>query len=150
MFCPKCGNNCEDNAAFCPNCGTTLASETPVYTGTVQGANVSGITPRNIALAIILSFVTCGIYAIYWFIVLTNETNQLAEPDGTSGGLACILTIITCGIYGWFWAYKMGTKVDTIKGTPGGSTNILFILLQIFGLGIINYAIAQDAINKAV
>ncbi|MCR5503587.1 MAG: DUF4234 domain-containing protein [Lachnospiraceae bacterium] len=111
----------------------------------------AGIMPRNIAVAIILSIVTCGIYGIYWFIVLTNEANQLSgHPDDTSGGIAFLLTLVTCGIYGWFWAAKMGEKTDIIKGNPAGSSNVLFILLQIFGLGIVNYALAQDAINKAV
>ena len=150
MFCPKCGAQCADGTTFCPTCGAPLNQGTPVYTGTVQGAAASGISPRNIALAIVLSIITCGIYGIYWFIVLTDETNQLAEPNGTSGGMAFLFTLITCGIYGWFWAAKMGNKVDQIKGTPGGSSNVLFVLLQLFGLGIVNYAIAQDAVNKAV
>ena len=122
----------------------------PVYTGSVQG-DAGGIQPKNIALAIILSIVTCGIYGIYWFITLTNESNQLSgRPDETSGGIAFLLTLVTCGIYGWFWAAKLGEKTDVIKGDPQGNSNILFILLQIFGLGIVNYALAQDAINKAV
>ncbi|WP_026491006.1 DUF4234 domain-containing protein [Butyrivibrio sp. XPD2002] len=111
----------------------------------------AGITGRNIAVAIILSLVTCGIYSIYWFIVLTDETNQLSgRPNDTSGIVSFLLTLITCGIYGWYWAYKLGEKTDAIKNDPSGSSSIIFIILQIFGLGIVNYAIAQDAINKAV
>ena len=30
----------------------------------------------------------------------------------------------------------------------GGNSNILFLLLQIFGLGIVNYIIMQDILNK--
>ena len=111
----------------------------------------AGITGRSIALAIILTIVTCGIYGIYWFIVLTDETNQLSgRPNETSGIVAFLLTFITCGIYGWYWSYKLGEKVDAIKNEPNGSSSIIFIILQIFGLGIVNYALAQDAINKAV
>ena len=152
MICPNCGSQCPDDANNCPSCGYVLNSssnDSPLK-GSVVGKNVAGITARNIAVAIILSLVTCGIYSIYWFVVLTNETNQLAEPDGTSGGMAFLLTLVTCGIYGWYWAFKLGEKVDKIKGNTNGSTNILFIILQIFGLGIVNYAIAQDAINKAL
>ena len=111
----------------------------------------AGITGRNIAVAIILSLVTCGIYGIYWFIVLTDETNQLSgRPNDTSGIVSFLLTIVTFGIYGWFWAYKLGEKTDAIKNDPNGSSAVIFIILQIFGLGIVNYALAQDAINKAV
>lgn len=35
---------------------------------------------RNIALCIIFSIITFGIYGIYWFICLTNEMN-MATPD---------------------------------------------------------------------
>lgn len=113
-----------------------------------SAGSAAGITPRNIAVAIILSIVTCGIYSIYWFIKLTDELNQITGSDDASGGVAFLLTLVTCGIYGWFWAVKMGQKVDIANGTPGGSTHILFIVLQIFGLGIINYGLAQDAINR--
>ncbi|WP_081647769.1 DUF4234 domain-containing protein [Butyrivibrio sp. VCB2006] len=120
-----------------------------------QGApyylNIAGIQKRDLAIAIILSIVTCGIYGIYWFIVLTDETNQITgKTDLASGGLAFLFSIISCGIYYFYWSYKMGEKVDMIKGNPNGSTSILFLILSIFGLGIVNYIIAQDAINNLV
>ena len=66
-------------------------------------------------------------------------------------GMCILVTIVTCGIYGWYWAYKMGEKVDIIKnrgGMPSSNSGILFVVLQLFGLGIVDYALAQDAINK--
>lgn len=108
---------------------------------------------RSIPLYIVLTLVTCGLFGLYWFIVLTDETNEATGETQLAGGaLALILTIITCNIYGWYWAYKMGEKVDSIKsqnGQPAGNTGILFIILQVLGLGIINYALAQDALNHA-
>lgn len=110
------------------------------------------IKQRNIALCIIFSIITCGIYALYWFVCITNDANlESGQSDATSGGLALVLTIVTFGIYGWFWAYKMGEKIDIIKsknGQPSGNSSILFLLLQLFGLGIVAYAIMQDTINK--
>lgn len=44
----------------------------------------------------------------------------------------------------------MGEKVDMIKAQNGQSSSnsgILFIILQALGLGIVNYALAQDALN---
>ena len=111
------------------------------------------ITKRNIAMAVILSIVTCGIYGIYWFIVLTDETTQVSnDVTGATGGVAFLLTLVTCGIYGFYWAYKQGERIDNarmMRGIPGGgSSNVLFLILQIFGLGIVNYIIMQDALNK--
>ena len=36
-----------------------------------------GIEERNIAIAVILSIVTCGLYGIYWMIKLNDEVNQI-------------------------------------------------------------------------
>lgn len=105
------------------------------------------IKNRNIALCIILSIITCGIYGIYWFICLNNDMNELVEDDyQTSGGMAFLFTILTCGIYGIYWVYKMSVKMNTLK--PDSNNTILFIILQICGLGIVNYCIMQSEINK--
>ena len=107
---------------------------------------------RNIALCIVLSIVTCGIYGLYWFVCLTDDTNTVVgEANGTSGVLALVLTIVTCNIYGLYWAYKLGEKLDTAKqqrGIPSSNSGILYLILCFFGLGIITYAIAQSELNK--
>ena len=103
---------------------------------------------RSIVTAIILTIVTCGIYGIYWMAALQNESLAAAKEEGTSGGMAVILTIVTCGIYGIYWAYKLGERVDKIKGTPNGNSGILFLVLQLLGAGIVGYCLAQDALNK--
>ena len=106
------------------------------------------ITKRNVAVAILLSIVTCGIYGIYWFIKITDEVNFLTHHEGdTSGAIAFLLTIVTCGIYGFFWAYKIGDKLDNFEGTSS-SRGVIYLILNIFGLGIITYALVQDSINK--
>jgi hypothetical protein len=108
------------------------------------------VSPRNIVLCIVLTFVTCGIYGIYWMIKLNDEINILAdEPHATSGGMVFLFTLITCGIYGLYWYYKMGERVDRIQG-QNSSTAILYLVLGIFALGIINYILMQDVINKEV
>ena len=106
---------------------------------------------RSIATCIILSIVTCGIYGLYWFITLTDDSNAVAGEVGTSGGMALVLSLVTCGIYYFYWCYKVGDKLDkarTFNNQPAGSLNIVFLLLGIFGLGIIVYALAQNEINK--
>lgn len=170
-FCPSCGAKVEaENANQTPNGGQQAQyngqpGAQPPYGQPPYGGQPYGNQPpygqqpfapapqgqndRNIAIAILLSFVTCGIYAIYWFITLTDEVNaKYGDPNATSGAMAFLFTLITCGIYGYFWAYKLGEKVDAIKGNPGGSSNVLFVVLEVFGLNIVNLALAQDAVNK--
>ena len=110
---------------------------------------------RNIAVAIILTIVTCGIYGIYWFIVLTDEANKFTDnpQQETNGGIAFLLTIVTCGIYGLYWAYKQGEKLDNASvksGMTNGSRGILYLVLSLVGFSIVAYALMQDSINKLI
>lgn len=108
---------------------------------------------RNIALCIIFSIITCGIYSLYWLVRLTDEINEIAGIDDTSGGMVLLFTIITCGIYGFYWAYKVGEKVDGIKqgrGELSSNTGILYLILSIIGLSIITYCLIQNEINKII
>ena len=110
------------------------------------------IERRNIAVCIVLTLVTCGIYGIYWIVCLTNAVNTVSgDVNGTSGGMVVLLTIVTCGIYGIYWAYKQGEKLDFTKnnrGIPSSNSGVLYLILQIFGFGIIAYALMQNELNK--
>lgn len=108
------------------------------------------VQQRNIALCIIFSVITCGIYSLYWFVCMTDDTNAVANEEGTSGALSLVLTIVTCGIYGLYWAYKRGELLDKAKmnrGLPASNGGVLYLILYIFG-GIIAYALIQNELNK--
>ena len=109
------------------------------------------INKRSVGLSILLTLVTCGLYGIYWFVKLTDEANALSGDHKTSGGTALLFTIITCGIYALFWSYEMGKKMYTAQeraGVPANDNSILYLVLTLFGVGIIAYAIIQSDINE--
>lgn len=109
------------------------------------------VKQRSIAMCIILSIVTCGIYGYYWYVCITDDMNAAVEQQGTTGVMALLLTFVTCGIYGFYWAYKMGEKVDILKtknGLPTSNSGILYIILTFFGLGIVAWAIIQNELNQ--
>ncbi len=108
---------------------------------------------RDIAICIILWLVTCGFYGIYWMIVLNDETNALAGRQGQSGGMVFLLSLITCGIYGLVWLYQMGEAVEQLHeqhGQPRGSAPLLYLLLGVFGFGIVSYALLQNELNQYI
>lgn len=108
------------------------------------------IQPRNIALCIIFSIITFGIYGIYWMIKINNEVNTLAgETSATTGGMVFLFSLITCGIYGLYWQFKMGERCDKIRGVSG-SSNVLYLILGILGFMIISMCLMQDTVNKRV
>ena len=101
------------------------------------------IQRREIAISIVLSVITCGIYGIYWFIKLNDEINYLADDRmATTGGMAFLFSILSCG-----------EKLDGIyinKGWPAQSRGIIYLILSFFGLSIVSYALMQDSVNKAI
>ena len=107
---------------------------------------------RNIAVAIILSLVTCGIYGLYWMYKIVEELNEASENNGTSGGMVILLSIVTCGIYMFYWMYKAGGYVNTAKtrrNIPSDSNSgIIYLVLCIFGLSIVSYCLIQNELNQ--
>lgn len=109
------------------------------------------IRQRNIALAIILSLVTCGIYGIYWFIVMTDEVGQLSGDPSFTGVKHFLLTLVTCGIWGIVWSYQVAKHVEEAqmqRGFRPSDNALIYVLLSIFGFGIVTYALVQSDVNK--
>lgn len=165
-FCTSCGANLqiEENFNAQPDNGYQQANyQQPEYqqpnfqqenpfSGYQQGEYKAPIQSRNIVTCIILSIVTCGIYGIYWYFCIINDLNTASESvDDMSAGMIVFLSIITCGIYALIWIYKAGEKVDSIKvrtGQTPANSSLLYILLAIFGLSIVDYALIQNELNN--
>lgn len=114
-----------------------------------KGKSIMQITNRNIVTAIILSIVTCGIYAIYWYYTILNDL-YTANNQPSKAGTDVLLTIITCGIYGFYMAYQMGKMINSAHiqwGLPEKDDSVVYLLLSIFGLGIVNYCLVQTDLN---
>ena len=177
-YCPKCGQPHEGNPPYCPNCGASLIIQNAGQRAQEFGQNFSrqaqelgqsvqngnfnqyfppqqpGTVPeRSIPLYLILTIVTCGLFGLYWIVCIVNDLNTAAgTPSDTNGITVLLLDIVTCGIYGLYYMYKAGEKVTAIKqsrGIPtGGNESILYLVLQIFQLGLINYCLIQSELNQ--
>ena len=178
-ICGSCGAGNADGNKFCAECGAAFdagqsgaGTQKLYYDGNAQGAgsrNYGGagngyrsggnvepeiiyttVQPRSIPVAIILSIVTCGIYALYWMYSINNEINDLAQdPMAAGGGVVLLLTLVTCGVYGWYWNYKMGEKCDFIT-QKNSSSGVIFLILSIFGLGLVSLCLMQDTVNRVL
>ena len=107
---------------------------------------------RNIAVCIILSIITCGIYGLYWYYSLANDINWVSgHNDDTSGGMVLLLTILTCNIYGLYWMYRAGCKIDEARQARNYSSQnngIVYLILSLFGFSIVSYALMQNELNN--
>lgn len=150
-FCTKCGASLPDESKFCPYCGAQNGAGSTNTTGQVQTGKFS-FSQRNIAVAIILTIVTCGIYGIYWLIKMVDEINEAAgEQNAMSGGLVFLLSIVTCGIYLYIWLYKAGEMLNKAKAARGlpvdKYSGLIYLLLAIFGFSIVSYGLIQNELN---
>ena len=95
-YCEKCGNKINEGAKYCDGCGAQVGfnEEYPSHPKFVK---------RDMVMAIVLSFLTCGIYGIYWFITMTDDSNTLVDNKTASGGTAFLYCLVTCGIYFFYW-----------------------------------------------
>lgn len=106
---------------------------------------------RNVAIYVILTLVTCGLFGFYWMVVLNDDSLEASGESGTTGGMVVLLTLVTCGIYGIYWSYQLGQRIDRINANYGRYTDnsgLLYLLLNLFGLAIVVYAVAQNELNQ--
>ena len=113
------------------------------------------MTKRSIPLAIVLSFITVGLYALYWVYTLTEDAHAAAgERTTASGGMVILFSLLTCGIYSFYWLYKMGETIVMAKQkrdmTADTNLPIIYLVLALFGFGIISYALMQSALNDII
>ena len=172
-FCQNCGAQLNEGASFCNNCGVRVGAgpaqpEQPPFQPQYQqqyyqpqyqqpvtrmgGGYRCNIMKRDPVKAILLSIFTCGIYGLIWFFGLVNDLNTADPgPNDKEPIMVLLLGLVTCGIYSWIWVYNAGQKVDNIRQrngeAPSGSSTT-YLLLSIFGLGIVVYYLMQNELNK--
>lgn len=107
------------------------------------------IEERNIVVYLLLTLVTCGIFGIYWLIVMLKDIATTSGED-INPWMVILLTIITCGIYGIYYSYMMGkymVKAGENYNVKIEDNSILYLILTIFGFGIVTYCLVQNDLN---
>ena len=104
------------------------------------------IQEKNFVTVLLLSIVTCGIYAFYYYYVMTQDINTMVGDDGQNVDPATVvlLTLVTCGFYSWYWYYVQGNRMkaladqNCIPCQENGTTYLLWVLVGslICGLGV--------------
>lgn len=137
---------------------TKLNNGTVVYKVNQSNVNSSpsfdGIEHRNIPLYVVLCFVTCGLFGLYWLYCIASDVNRCLVDHGKSSGLQAgfvvLLTILTCGIYGIYFWYKVCSELSSISFEDGyqvADNSIICLVLAIIGLSIVSMCIVQDQLN---
>lgn len=103
---------------------------------------------RNFWLFLLLNFVTCGIYGLYFWYVWNEDVNNICAGDGQEMPnfvVVFLLGLVTCGIYIYYWMYKQGNRLQAnarrygVQLQENGSTFLLWALLSIITCSLTQY-----------
>lgn len=104
------------------------------------------IKKRNIVTCILLSLITCGIYAIYWAIVMAAEAVKVKDPSDS--GILEIILMLFLPFLGFFLAEKKLAEGCAAKGIAHEDRSIIYLILGLVGLSIVNFCMMQSDLNK--
>lgn len=117
------------------------------------------VNGRNIATAVVLSIITCGLYPIYWIACMADDINALERNEmGTSGGMVVVLTILSCGLYLLYYMYMASKRVyylfleNGMHVSDNSIVNLLLMIASYFipGAYIVAFAILQNDLNTLI
>lgn len=104
------------------------------------------IKKRNIVTCILLTLITCGIYGIYWIIKMTTEAVSVKDPNDS--GLLEIVLMLFLSFVGFFLTEKKFAEGCAARGIAHEDRSVLYLILGLLGLGIVNYCLMQNDLNK--
>ena len=95
-------------------------------------------TDRSLAIYIILSIITCGIYSFFFIYSLARDVNTACKDGQKTQGLLgyLLLSFVTCGIYPLIWEYNLANRLAdnaTQYGMSFQENGTTVLLWHIFG-----------------
>lgn len=106
----------------------------------------------DVAAGIIFSFISCGLYNIYWNYRQMEAMNALLGRKEYDFTKWAILTLLSCGLYHVYYEYRMGTDLHNWLVQNGHPVNqniaVIGLALSIVGLTVIADAVYQHEFNK--
>lgn len=172
MICNNCGQEIADGSQYCEYCGqavkTGYTENQQMYNTTENGGQYINQqqyggqyinqqspyppmqarmlkTNRGMLKTILLSLITCGIYALVFYSSLGEDINQIASRrDGKKTMHYCLLLFIiaplTCGIALFVWFHNISGRIGEEARMRGIDTSFgasTFWLWEILGAIII-------------
>ncbi len=106
-------------------------------------------TEDNIAINIVLSIITFGIYFIVWLYRMEVRIRRMNDDDRSLAGV--VLCLIFVPFYKIYWFYnreQMFVQSLRKKGQTKDDNSLVYLLLSIFGVSLIAAALMQNDFNR--
>lgn len=104
------------------------------------------VKSRNIVTAIIFSLITCGIYSVYWAIMLARES--VSVKDEKDDGILEIILMLFLPFIGFYLAEKKLAEGCAEKGIAHKDNSVIYLVLGLIGFSIVNFCMMQSDLNK--
>lgn len=106
---------------------------------------------RDPILVLVLSFVTCGIYAFYEIYKVSSELRDALGRQDVNPALDLVLGVVTCGLYFIYLAYRYPQLIlemqDKVR-LPRNDISMVSIILAVCGLSVVSLFMIQTELNK--
>lgn len=104
---------------------------------------------KSVATCVILSIVTCGIYTWFWMYSMIKKLKMLSgETDDMIGEYLLLMLVPYYNIYWVYTRSKKLTEAAARYGIQVTDNSVLYMILNIFGLQIVSYAMMQNDLNN--
>jgi hypothetical protein len=121
----------------------------------VPGVRSGVLQEESPASVILLSLVTCGIYAVYWLYKSSEQLRIALNDDTIKPGMDILLLFLTCGIWGIYVEIRNVQKIHrvlyAIDPTRSEQANVI-LMMNVASLclgfpGLIATYIVQEEFN---
>lgn len=102
---------------------------------------------RSVALDIILTLVTAGLWNIWVQVRQNRAANFMLQEERYDSWRWFLLCLVTCGLYHLYHEYRIGGDIGRCTGKTDQTFALLHLGLAVVGLSIIADAIQQSEIN---
>ena len=86
IICGHCGTANDADNKFCTSCGAPLAERETYRNGNREEEIIyTSVAPRSIALCIVLTIITFGIYGLVWMCRLNKASVTTGKPTHHTG-----------------------------------------------------------------
>lgn len=107
------------------------------------------ISKKNIVTCILLSLVTIGIYYIYWeYLLVKNIRTLRGDNSSCVGEMLCLVLVPFYALYWWYTRGEEVKRYFVSRSQTTTGSGVLYLILAIFGLGIVDTAIMQNDFNS--